>query len=70
MTTSQAFELEKKIAKLKLSDGQVLKLAREASHNAALVSLAMVTRHNASELIRRVEEIEQTRILELEISLI
>ena len=61
MTPVFAFILEDFQERLGLSDGELMALAREVAHNAALYTLAHLTKAQCAELIARLEEIQRIR---------
>lgn len=63
MTTDQAYELETLHKELRMSDGTLLALAREAMHGQGCGrhSLADLTRYQTGALIGRLREIQQQR---------
>lgn len=70
MSPVEAFELEKHVARLGLSDGQVIALAREVSHCGTLLSLAHLSKRDRAELAFRLTEIEQRQFAhELELAI-
>lgn len=59
MTPVFAFILEDFQERLKISDGELMKLAREVAHNGGLHTLAHLTKRDCEEMIFRLEEIER-----------
>jgi hypothetical protein len=51
-------EIKRLIAKLRMGRGEFIRLAREVSHNGALVCLGQLTRRDVEELVHRLREIE------------
>jgi hypothetical protein len=64
MNSTLAFILEDFQERLALSDGQLMALAREVSHNGALYSFAQLTKRDCEELIFELEQIEAGRDLQ------
>ncbi len=62
MEPSQAYELEKAQDRLKMSDGELMQLAREIAQNARLQSLAELGRVECDELIYVMDVFERGEV--------
>jgi len=58
VTPGQAFELEQRVKRLGVSDGELLAMAREVAEESALQSLADLTRQQTSDLIVALDRFE------------
>lgn len=62
MNTRQAFHLEKAVARLQMSDGEIMALAGEVAENKNLRSLADLTLCQSEQLMNLLEEIERGNV--------
>ncbi len=62
MEPAQAYELEKAQDRLKMSDGELMSLAREIAQNARLKSLAELGRVECEELIYVMDVFERGEV--------
>lgn len=62
MNYNQALTLERAQQRIGMSDGELMRLAGEAAHDGALVSLADLTQYQTAELIGTLDRIERDQV--------